>query len=195
MVRRTCPPNVSHLALLGNNSHAFLCIVVLEFYLGTGTYWVAAGFTSLKECISATGKGIVFLLVGQKPEQKILRHQVSVPKSTLRGLRNIQEHSELPDLPTSCAHGLLRAMGHQGTARLVVPGGEQSTQRAWMYVGSCNTRFAFLHLLFTYIAKLVYKLISLCLNNSLFYSQQTVCICSSEGESGRRASPLHGVRL
>lgn len=88
MVRRTCPPNVPHLALLGHN---FSCIFVhyrpwILLKLGTGmsTYWVAAGFTSIKECISSTEKGIVFLLVGQNPEQKVLRCQVSVPKSTLR---------------------------------------------------------------------------------------------------------------
>lgn len=88
MVRRTYPPNELHLTLLGNN---FSCIflhyspwILLKSGTGMSTYWVAADFTSTKECISRTGKGIVFSLVGQKPEQKVLRYQISVPKSTSR---------------------------------------------------------------------------------------------------------------
>lgn len=88
MVRRTYPPNESHLTLLGNNfSCTFLHYgpwILLKSGTGMSAYWVAADLTSIKECISSTGKGIVFPLVGQKPEQKVLRCQINIPKSTSR---------------------------------------------------------------------------------------------------------------
>lgn len=113
MVRRTYPPNESHLTLLGNNfSCTFLHYgpwILLKSGTGMSAYWVAADLTSIKECISSTGKGIVFPLCRAEARAESPKMPNKHTKINLkRGLRNIQEHSELPDLllvhMDSCVH-------------------------------------------------------------------------------------------
>lgn len=116
------------------------------------TYWVAAVFTSIKECISSTGEGIAFPLVGQNPEHNILRCQMCTPKSnsrkvwgTSKSIVNSQIYLLLVHID-SCIQSDVK-----GAAWQDMPREKQSIKHEWTYVGSCITWFAFLHLLFTCI--------------------------------------------
>ena len=163
-------------------SYAFLCVTVLEFYSNQ-----ERNVNLLSSCWFHQHKGVYLWhrerhslsscrAEGRAESPKVQNEHTKI--NLKRCLRNIQEHSELPDLPPSCVYGPLHTKGCQGTAQLDISKEGQSTKHAWMYRGSRITWFAFSHLLFTWVAKLLYKLISLCLNNKTSFSVSKLCIHS-----------------
>lgn len=118
MVRRTCPPNVPHLALLGNN---FSCILVrygswilLKSGTGMSAYLVAAGFTSIKECIPSTGKR--HGLSSCRPEARA--ESPKMPSQRIKiNLERSKEHPRAQWTPRSMCFLCMWSPACKGTSR------------------------------------------------------------------------------